>query len=479
MISLHPEMEFRLQKEPVIVSSKSLWANTECREKVFRGLLKKVWILLPGLLLAGCERTPTNLPDEPVPPATTVETVAPKRLLIDLYFDTSFSVRGFAGQSSGTNQDLEKLEEVLGTMAARNPGNLVRRWRFAPGPASEDGWLNIANPGQNLDPNEYASRDSGHPRLSDLFSSSSSATRFTIVVTDLRLDLGDPVDLARRLSQQITWQDRGLGICSVRLPFDGQIDLAAQPEDFKYHGPRRIYVLFFGSRAVVNQFAQSLRVEMQRQFIDADLLVIGPRIVNQTFDSGAAAIDRLVGLRRLTANANTKLGKLLIIESLPDTVDGSIEVSVPLDRSPDGPVLSPQMLDMSPAVFIWRSSQWEEIHPDKINLQYEKRIQRSDTPNKSEQRLVFDLAVAAPAFFTQGWYYLDFRIRAKPSDLELPTWTEDADLPGGFWQRNATTGETFQGRTPELREFLTRLQRALPSDTQELGNVRILLKRWR
>jgi hypothetical protein len=442
-------------------------------------MIRRLLLLLILVSIIGCERAPTSLPEEYLSSSTPVERAAPKRLLVDLYLDTSFSMRGFVANTGQTDQDLSKLVAALDGIARRNPRNVVHRWRFDPGPLSENGWLSISDSVGALESGSYTSRESAHPRLVDLFSPGAAATRFTIVITDLRLDGPSSTGLAQQLARVITQQDRGLGIFSIRLPFDGQIDRPSQPGNFSYRGPRRVYVLFFGYRPVVEQFAESLRMELQRQFIDADALVFAPRIVDQAFDIGDAGVDRLVGLVNLHSGLAKNSGKVLNLESLPDTVDGSVEMSLPLDRPVDGLGLTPSTIDIEPTVFIWRSNEWTEIHPDKTNLTYQKQIVRLESSDKIQQRLTFDLTVSAPAFFQQGWYYLDFRIRAKPGDLDLPPWISEADLPRDFLLENPTTEDSFRGRTPGLRQFLQALRQALPGDAQELGNLRILLRRQR
>jgi hypothetical protein len=473
------ERETRNRREPSFGLAGSV---NQSRARLLTGFFRRPAVLLFGTLvgfaLTGCERGPSNLPEEEVSPPETFERAVPKRLLLDLYIDTSFSMRGFAASSLAPNRDYAKLTGALVSLARRNPGNVVHEYRWDADHLAESRWSSISDPSQITDPNFYRSREDGHPLLADLLPSSASATRFTVVTSDLRFDAPETANSPQRLAAEIIRQNQSFGILSVRLPFDGQIDrLIPEIDDFAYRGSRRFYVLFFGHPLVVEQFAQSLKVELQRQLIDADALIVSRRLVHRRFDLADARIDHLVGLARLTPSLGQNRAQLLELGTFPDTIDGSVQLSIPLDRSADGFGLTPQAIEIVPTVFIWRPNGWKEIAPDKMNLEYQIKIGRDDGAKNIQERLTFSLAISAPAFSQPGWYYLEFGFRAKPRELVLPGWIADANLPGKSLLENAPGWNGFQGRTPGLREFLESFRQAIPGDFQELGNLRILLKR--
>jgi hypothetical protein len=279
------------------------------------------------------------------------------------------------------------------------------------------------------------------------------------------------------LVRGIRQQNRGFGIFSCQLPFDGQIDrLTPEIRDVAYHGKRRLYLLFFGHRAVVERFARALKTELQQQLIDVDALILSPRIINRPFDFENGHIDRLVGVGRLNPTFTRNDTKLLAIQPFSDAIDESIQLSFPLDRPEDSVVLTPPAIEVAPSAFIWRSNGWAEVPLGKMNLKNEIKIEQVNR-DRIQQRLTFNMAITAPTFSQRGWYYLDLSFRSKIRDLTLPDWVADADLPRSKSFENGWDPSAFKGRTPGLREYIESIQGAISDESEEIGNLRILLER--
>jgi hypothetical protein len=438
------------------------------------------FLLLASCFLTSCHRSPedelpldrdaehfTPRPDNPMP----------KHLLVDLYVDGNASMSGFATQTMSDDHEYLKLTALVEKLGRSHFRNVFHEYNWKTDPAGNSAEFTGAD--RVMDPKFYAQQvDAKHAPVAALIEKKILSRRFTVVVTDLLWENGELDRFGDRMAQEIKDHDRAFGMVAAPLPFDGMLKVPGTQQSLSYRSLRRLYILFFGDRRVVEEFSEALKSEMLRQLIEFKSFLMEGLLLKKPVSERDAAIEHLVGCTQQLVMTGDKK-QILQLNLVPSAAEGSMRIAFPLEIVPDSFTFGPNSIESLGDAYLWRGNRWKEMSTESLMMQSKATIEEAlvdPTENRYGRRLIFEQILAPDVFYQDGAYYLDFKFRIKPWELKLPDWIGNANLD---WdpERDTLDANQLGAHTPGLKRFLEQIRDKAMSAHEPVGSLRILLKR--